>query len=138
MRLIEYIRGWGPGLLESVYEVVPAHELETGRMRVERQAPVRINYDEMSFDEAFRADLVVEEKVIVELKSVANAVPVHTKQILTYLRLNEQTLLLLAPKSIPKMVTFAQPRWFVIPLEPSAGTIEHRLLSGSLGDSQPP
>lgn len=107
-------------------------------MRVERQAPARINYDGVSFDEAFRADLVVEEKVVVELKSVENAVPVHKKQLLTYLRLNEQTLLLLAPKSIPKMVTFAQPRWFVIPLEPSASTMEQRLLSGSLGGSQQP
>ncbi len=85
----------GPGLLETVYEVVLAHELKKRGLRVKRQAPVPISYDGMSFDEAFRADLVVEEKVIIELKSVENVLPVHKKQLLTYLRLTERKLGLL-------------------------------------------
>ena len=60
----------GPGLLETVYEVVLAHELRKKRLPVERQRPMPIMYDGIRFDEAFRLDLLVESKVIVELKSV--------------------------------------------------------------------
>ena len=77
----------GPGLLESVYETVLAHELQRRGLRVERQKPVAIEYDGLHFDEGFRADLVVEDRVIVELKSVEKLAPVHSKQLLTYLRL---------------------------------------------------
>lgn len=77
----------GPGLLESVYEVVLAYELKKRGLRVERQKPIAIQYDELSFEEGFRADLLVEDKVIVELKSVEALAPVHPKQLLTYLRL---------------------------------------------------
>ena len=85
----------GPGLLESVYEVVLAHELKKRGLRVNRQMPVAIVYDDIKFDEGFRADLTVEEKVIVELKSVEKVSPVHKKQLLTYLKLADKKLGLL-------------------------------------------
>jgi iron complex transport system substrate-binding protein len=77
----------GPGLLESVYETVLAHSLMNRGMAVVRQKPVSFSYDGMLFEEGFRIDLLVEKKVIVELKSVEKLSPVHSKQLLTYLRL---------------------------------------------------
>ena len=77
----------GPGLLESVYEIVLAHKLREMGLGVERQVPVEIEFEGIKFDEGFRADLVVEKKVIVELKSVEKATAAHKKQIQTYLRL---------------------------------------------------
>ena len=77
----------GPGLLESVYEIVLAYELQQRGFRVNRQVPISIHYKERTFDEAFRADLVVEVKVIVELKSVERVSEAHRKQVQTYLRL---------------------------------------------------
>ena len=85
----------GPGLLESVYEVTLAHELRKLGLRVERQVPIPIRYDEFTFDEGFRADLLVEDKVIVELKSLEQLARVHSKQVLTQLRLSERRLGLL-------------------------------------------
>jgi iron complex transport system substrate-binding protein len=77
----------GPGLLESVYEAVLARALERRGFRVERQKIIRFEYDGMVFEEGFRTDLLVEGRVIVELKSVEKLAPVHSKQVLTYLRL---------------------------------------------------
>jgi GxxExxY protein len=77
----------GPGLLESVYEVILAHELQKRGLRVVRQVPIPILYEGIKFDEGFRADIIVENKVIVELKSVETIAPVHKKQVLTHLRL---------------------------------------------------
>ena len=85
----------GPGLLESVYEVVLAHELVKRGLYVERQKTISIQYNGLVFDEGFRADIVVERLVIVELKSVENIAPVHKKQLLTYLRLTNKKLGLL-------------------------------------------
>ncbi len=85
----------GPGLLESVYEVVLAHELRQRGLKVERQVPVTITYEGLRFDEGYRIDLMVEHLVIVELKSVDELRPVHKKQILTYLRLAKKRLGLL-------------------------------------------
>jgi GxxExxY protein len=85
----------GPGLLESVYEVVLAYELEKRGLKPACQVPVPIVYEGMRFDEGFRADIVVEDKVIVELKSVEAVAPVHKKQLLTYLRLGDKRLGLL-------------------------------------------
>ena len=85
----------GPGLLESVYEVVLAAVLRKRGLRVERQVPVPIRFEDLTFDEGFRADLIVEEKVILELKSVQETAPVHKKQVLTYLRLADKRLGLL-------------------------------------------
>jgi iron complex transport system substrate-binding protein len=77
----------GPGLLESVYEAVLARALERRGFHVERQKAIRFEYDGMVFEEGFRADLLVEDRVVVELKSVEKLAPVHSKQLLTYLRL---------------------------------------------------
>jgi GxxExxY protein len=78
----------GPGLLESVYEVTLAHELRKTGLQVERQRPMPITYDGILFEEGYRADLLVESKVIVELKSSAALSAVHSKQVLTQLRLS--------------------------------------------------
>ena len=85
----------GPGLLESVYEIILAHELRKHGLRVQRQFPITIRYDELVFQEGFRADLLVEDKVIVELKSVEKLERVHAKQVLTQLRLSQRRLGLL-------------------------------------------
>jgi GxxExxY protein len=85
----------GPGLLESVYEVVLAHELKKRGLNVARQQAIPIEYDSITFDEGFRADIVVEDKVILELKSIESVLRVHKKQLLTYLRLADKRLGLL-------------------------------------------
>jgi GxxExxY protein len=77
----------GPGLLESVYEAVLAKELERRGLSVARQVAVPIEYEGMKFDEGFRGDIIVEEKVILELKSVEQMSKVHHKQLFTYLKL---------------------------------------------------
>jgi GxxExxY protein len=77
----------GPGLLESVYEVVLAKRLEKAGLKVERQKPISIVIDGLTFNEGFRADLLIEESLLIELKSVEAILPVHSKQLLTYLRL---------------------------------------------------
>ena len=76
-------------------EIVLANVLQSRGLKVERQVPVAIVFDGIKFNEGFRADLVVEDKVIVELKSVEKVVPVHKKQLLTYLRLTDKRLGLL-------------------------------------------
>ena len=85
----------GPGLLESVYEVVLARMLGDQGLRVKRQVPVPVRLMGVNFDEGFRVDLLIEERLLVELKSVENLLPVHSKQVLTYLRLLELPLGLL-------------------------------------------
>ena len=93
---IQIHRDLGPGLLESVYEAVLAHALEKRGFHVERQVMVRFEYDGLVFEEGFRADLLVEHEVLVELKSVERLAPVHGKKLLTYLRLmNKRVGLLL-------------------------------------------
>ncbi len=77
----------GPGLLEHVYEIALSHELNKRGFAVERQVPISISYDGIIFDEGFTADLIVNDLVIVELKSVRDLVDVHKKQLLTYLKL---------------------------------------------------
>src|SRR5882724_11822645 len=77
----------GPGLLESVYDIVLAKMLSRRGFQVERQKPIRFEYDSIVFKNAFRIDLLVDERVIIEVKSVENLAPVHGKQLLTYLRL---------------------------------------------------
>ena len=85
----------GPGLLESVYETVMAKELEKRGLSVVCQLPVALIYDGIELGLAFKADLVVEGKVIVEVKSVSELHPVHKKQLATYLRLADKRLGLL-------------------------------------------
>ena len=85
----------GPGLLESVYDTVLAYELGRRGLRTVRQQPIPVVYEQVRIDTGFRADLVVEDKVIVEIKSVEMLAPVHKKQLLTYLRLADKRLGLL-------------------------------------------
>lgn len=77
----------GPGLLESVYTRILDYELTKRGLKVRREVPISFRYDDLEFDEGFRADLIIEELVILELKSVEKAAPVHKKQLLTYLKL---------------------------------------------------
>lgn len=85
----------GPGLLEGVYEAVLARALQRRGLSVDRQKVLRFEYDGMVFNEGLRLDLLVEGRVIVELKSVETLHPVHKKQLLTYLRLARQPVGLL-------------------------------------------
>ena len=85
----------GPGLLETVYEVILQNELEARGLSVARQVPVPIVWDGIAFEEGFRADLIVNDLVIIELKSVEKVARVHGKQLLTYLRLTDKRLGLL-------------------------------------------
>jgi GxxExxY protein len=79
----------GPGLLEMVYEAVLARRLKQRGLVVERQRAISIEFEGERFDEGFRADLIVNGLVIIELKSVEQVSPVHKKQLLTYLRLTD-------------------------------------------------
>ncbi|HUV14480.1 MAG TPA: GxxExxY protein [Acidobacteriota bacterium] len=88
-------RELGPGLFESVYEVALEHELEARSLRTLAQVPIPISYGGHDFDAGFRADLIVEDKVIVEIKSLEVILRVHKKQLLTYLRLADKRLGLL-------------------------------------------
>jgi iron complex transport system substrate-binding protein len=85
----------GPGLLESVYETVLAGWLQRSGYRVARQRSIDIEFDGMRFEAAFRIDLLIEERLLVEIKSVEKLTPTHAKQLLTYLRLTRQPVGLL-------------------------------------------
>ena len=85
----------GPGLLESVYQAVLVYELRQRGLRAVQQLAIPVVYESVRMDMGFRADLVVEGKVIVEIKSVELIAPVHKKQLLTYLRLADMRLGLL-------------------------------------------
>jgi len=89
---VQVHRELGPGLLESVYEVILAHELLGRGLQVRRQVPVAIEYRGVRFEDAFRADLIIGGKVIVEIKSVERVSNAHKKQLLTYLRLTDMRL----------------------------------------------
>ncbi|APW73916.1 GxxExxY protein [Sphingopyxis sp. MG] len=85
----------GPGLLESVYEAIMFDQLARRGLGVQRQAPIPIRYDGVELPEGFRADLLIDGKLLVELKSVERLSPLHGKQVLTYLRLLDLPLGLL-------------------------------------------
>jgi GxxExxY protein len=85
--LIKIHRKTGPGLYESIYEKILCHELDKVNLKYERQASIKVVYDDIDFNFGYKADLIIENKVILELKSVENVLPVHGKQLLTYLRL---------------------------------------------------
>ncbi len=82
-------------MLESAYESILAYELEKRGFKLVRQQPLPVIYEKVKVDEGYRADLIVEDKVIIELKSVETVAPVHKKQLLTYLRLADKKLGLL-------------------------------------------
>ena len=88
-------RELGPGLLESVYEIVLAGALARKGYKIERQKPVDVSYDGMTFEAAFKIDILVEDSLVLELKSVEKLSGAHAKQVLTYLRLIKQPLGLL-------------------------------------------
>ena len=92
---VQIHRRLGPGLLESVSHTVLAHELIRRGLRVEKEVPVPVVWDNLRFEVGFRADLIVEDLVLIELKSVETIAPVHKKQVLTYLRLTDKRLGLL-------------------------------------------
>jgi len=88
-------RKLGPGLLESVYESVLSYELKSRGLDVKVQVALPVKYEDVFLEVGFRADMIVSELVIVELKSVENVLPVHKKQLLTYVRLADKKLGLL-------------------------------------------
>lgn len=85
----------GPGLLESVYEEVLTYELKKKGLLCERQVGIPVYYHDLRMDLGFRADMIVEDRVIIELKSIDSVLPVHKKQLLTYLKLSKKKLGLL-------------------------------------------
>ncbi|HEY8203086.1 MAG TPA: GxxExxY protein [Pyrinomonadaceae bacterium] len=87
--------GYGPGLLESVYEAIMAYELQHRGLTVTRQQAIPLVHEDIRMDVGFRADLVVENKVVFEIKSIEAVAPVHKKQLLTCLRLADKRLGLL-------------------------------------------
>jgi len=94
-------RALGPGLLESVYEEVLFYELMKDDLKCKRQVGIPVIYEDIKMDLGFRADMIVEGKVIIELKSVENVLPVHKKQLLTYLKLTNMKLGLLINFNVP-------------------------------------
>ena len=82
----------GPGLLESVYEIILLHKLRERGLKAERQVAIPIEYQGIKFEEGFRADIIIDEKVILELKSIEAVHNAHKKQLLTYLKLTEMKL----------------------------------------------
>jgi len=91
----------GPGLLESIYERIMVHELRKRGLAVETQKEIPIDWDGKRIGTGFRADIIVEEKVIVELKSVEEISPLHRKQLQTYLNLTGKRLGLLVNFNVP-------------------------------------
>jgi GxxExxY protein len=118
-------RELGPGLLESVYEAVLASALERRGLKVRRQHPIVFCYDGVMFEEGFRADLLVEDEVIVELKSVERLARVHLKQLLTYLRL--------ADRRVGLLINFGAPT-----LKEGLHRVVNRFSSSGLRSSQSP
>ncbi|MEO0414967.1 MAG: GxxExxY protein [Verrucomicrobiota bacterium] len=85
----------GPGLLESVYQRILTYELRKAGLTVETEVPIPVKWDGHVIDESFRADLIINQKVLVELKSIEGTNPVHRKQTLTYLKLSKLSVGLL-------------------------------------------
>ncbi len=87
--MIQVHRQLGPGLLESTYETCLAEELAHSGLAYRRQAPITVQYRDLRIDCAYTADFIVEDKLLLELKSVAELLPIHVAQVLTYLKLTE-------------------------------------------------
>jgi GxxExxY protein len=125
-------RDLGPGLLESVYEAVLARALIRRGLHVERQKAVRFEYDGMVFEEGFRLDLVVDDRVLVELKSVEQLARAHAKKVLTYLKLTNMPVGLLINFGAPTLREGL--RRIVNGFQPSAAS---RLRVNQTSDSPP-
>jgi len=82
----------GPGLLESAYEACLAHELRKRGLKVDRQIPQPVHYDDIVIDVGYRIDLLIDDSIIIELKAVEQVLPIHHAQLMTYLKLSGQTL----------------------------------------------
>ena len=93
----------GPGLLENVYETCLAFEMEKRGRKVERQVQLGVNYDGVSLDLGFKLDLLIDSEVIVELKAVEGLLPIHSAQVLTYLKLSDRRLGLLINFNVPRL-----------------------------------
>jgi GxxExxY protein len=98
---IDIHRSLGPGLLESAYEECLCHELSLARLGFERQRPLPVKYKNVKLDCGYRLDLVVENRTIVELKTVEQLLPIHEAQLLTYLKLSGLSLGLLVNFNVP-------------------------------------
>ena len=102
-RAIKVHRVLGAGLFESVYQGALAYELQKAGLSIETEKDIPVNYEGIQFDRGFRADIVVENKVLVELKSVDGFHPVHEAQVLTYLKFAEKKLGLLINFNVPRL-----------------------------------
>ena len=98
---IEVHRHLGPGLLESAYELCFCHELSLRSLRFERQRPVPIDYKGILLDCGYKLDVVVEQRVVVELKTVERILPIHVAQVITYLKLTNHEVGLLMNFNVP-------------------------------------
>lgn len=96
-------RRLGPGLLESTYEVCLAHMLEREGLKIERQKPLPVVFDDIKLEAGYRIDLMVENALILEIKSVEELAPIHRAQLLTYLKLSGTPLGLLLNFNVPDM-----------------------------------
>ncbi len=122
-------RELGPGLLESVYETILASRLQALGYRVERQLMVGIEFEGVRYESAFRIDLLIDGRLVIEVKSIERLAPVHAKQLLTYLRLLKQPVGLLLnfggetlKEGIRRLVNNHHPSASFAPLrEPSSG-----------------
>ena len=101
---VEVHRALGPGLLESVYEVCLAHELSNVGIAYARQVPIAVSYKDVDLDCGFRADLLVEGRLLVELKAVEKLLHVHVSQVVTYLKLSGIEVGLLVNFNVPRLV----------------------------------
>ena len=101
---IEVHKNLGPGLLESVYEVCLCKELSLRGIKFQRQVSLPINYKGEKLDADYRIDILVEDEIIVELKSVEQMIPVYEAQLLTYLKLADKKLGLLINFNVPRLV----------------------------------
>jgi len=93
----------GPGLLESAYEECLCYELAENKILFERQKPIPVNYKSINLDAGYRIDILVEKKVVLELKSIDVLAPIHTAQILTYLKFSEKKIGLLINFNVTKL-----------------------------------
>ena len=95
--------GLGPGLLESVYQAALMHELLKANLLVRSEVPIPVIYDDQKLELGFRLDLLVENKVVIEIKSVEHLADVHHKQVLTYLKLTNLKLAILVNFNVDKI-----------------------------------
>jgi len=100
---IEVHKALGPGLLESAYEECICHELSIGGLSLERQKPLAVRYKGINLDCSYRLDIVVEDKIILELKACEKVEPIHKAQLLTYLKLSGLHLGLILNFNVPVM-----------------------------------